>query len=409
MRAAALALAILALGAAGCGQKASSGGGAQKTLTVVVDAPFSRSPYIGNTIANGVGLAVQQLNGTGLQAGRTSYRLRIVRLDNALSPSKAVADMRQALRERAIAVVTDGTGVDATWQLANSKHVPVCIAYDGGAHLVDPQTRPNVFRIAPTDHGLAFRLAEYIVPKGLRVALLTDDTDYGQEGKAALADAFKTLAKSVAARITLPSTASDLAPQILQARRAHATALLVWAQPPVLAKAIAAARSAGWQVPIYTTPAGEDPVVRQQLADHPSWVDGLTFASGRMTAELGAGPWDAFEASYDAAYGKTYVGVKSHGKRVTAPPDFAMYAYDFVNVLAAAVRHARSANPAKVVGALNQVSAHGANGDERGFNENSHEGVVDDDVYFARFHDMVFRPVKDDPLSATLPVIPQTQ
>jgi hypothetical protein len=34
---------------------------------------------------------------------------------------------------------------------------------------------------------------------------------------------------------------------------------------------------------------------------------------------------------------------------------------------------------------------------------------VDDDVYFARFHNMIFRPVKDDALSATLPVISQTR
>ncbi len=408
MRAAAFALAVIALAAAGCGSKSSSTA-KTKTLVIAVDAPFSRSPYIGNTLANGVQLAVDQINGRGLGVGLSQYRLRVLRLDNALSAAKAVGDMREALRNHALAIVTDGTGVDATWQLANARDVPICIAYDGGENLVDPQKRPNVFRIAPTDHGLAFRLAEYVVPKGLKVALMTDDTDYGQEGRTALAQAFATIPKSVAARIVLPSTASDLAPQVLEAKRARATALLVWAQPAVLAKTIAAARSSGWQVPVFTTPAGEEPVVRQQLADHPKWVDGLTFASGRMTAELGPAPWSAFEASYETSYGKTYVGVKSHGKRVTQPPDYAMYAYDFVNVLATAIGNRRTTDPATILKALNQVSARGANGDERGFNQNSHEGVVDDDVYFARFHDMVFTPVKDDPLSATLPVIPQTQ
>jgi len=62
-----------------------------------------------------------------------------------------------------------------------------------------------------------------------------------------------------------------------------------------------------------------------------------------------------------------------------------------------------------VLAALNQVSTRGANGDERGFNERNHEGVVDDDVYFARFRDMVFQPVGDDPLSSTLPVISQVR
>jgi ABC-type branched-subunit amino acid transport system substrate-binding protein len=407
MRATATVLVALGLVAAGCGH--SSSGAKQQTLLIVVDAPFSQSPYIGNTIGNGTRLAADQLNTRSLQVGGADYRLRVLRLDNALSPARAVADTRRALSEHAAAIITDGTGVDATWRLANSEHLPICIVYQGGEGLVNPETRPNVFRIAPTDHGLAFRLAEYLVPKGLKIALLTDDSDYGQEGKAALADAFQTVPKSVSAWITLPSSASDLAPQVLEARRSGATALLVWSRAATLAKTISAARSSGWNVPVYTTPAGEDPFVRQQLADHPSWVDGLTFASGRMTAELGPAPWAAFEAAYEAAFGTTNVGVESHGQPVIAPPDYAMYPYDFVNLLAAAVQRAKGTDPGRVVAALNQVSTHGANGDERGFNENNHEGVVDDDVYFARFGDMVFRPVRDDPLSSTLPVVKQVR
>jgi len=99
----------------------------------------------------------------------------------------------------------------------------------------------------------------------------------------------------------------------------------------------------------------------------------------------------------------------AQGQAVVQPPEFAMYSYDFVHVLLAAIAHAGSIEPAKITAALNQVTTQGANGDERGFNEHSHEGVVDDDVYFARFHDMTYQPVQDDPLSATLPLIPQTR
>ena len=149
--------------------------------------------------------------------------------------------------------------------------------------------------------------------------------------------------------------------------------------------------------------------MREQLADHPEWVDGLTFAGGRLTAEVGSGPFVNFQSQYEATYGADQVGVKnSQGEAVVEPPEFAMYSYDFVHVLVAAIAHASSVEPAKITSSLNQVTTQGANGDERGFNEHSHEGVVDDDVYFARFHDMTYAPVQDDPLSATLPVIPQT-
>ena len=150
--------------------------------------------------------------------------------------------------------------------------------------------------------------------------------------------------------------------------------------------------------------------MRQQLADHPAWVDGLTFAGGRLTAEVGTGPFQAFAQKYERAYGVDRVGVKtSAGAEVIQPPETAMYAYDFVNLLAAALLRAGSTDPAKVTQTLNEVTIEGANGDERSFNRHNHDGVVDDDVYFARFHDMTYAPVKDDPLSRTLPPLPQTQ
>jgi branched-chain amino acid transport system substrate-binding protein len=392
---------------AGCGSDRPQSGG---TLLVAVDAPFSTSSYIGKTIANGAQLAVDEINAQGgIVAGGRGFRLKVKRYDNAQSVRQGVANVRRALDDGAVAIVDDGTAVDASWQLARDAHVPIGITYGGGRGLVDEEARPNVYRIAPTDRGLSFRLAEYLIPKGLKIALLHDDTPYGQDGAEALDHAFSSNPESVATRLTLPSGDTDLSPQILRARRAGATALLVWGEGATIAETLIAARSANWNVPIYAPPAAEEPILRQELADRPEWLDGLTFASGRMTAELGPGFFYAFQSKYEAAYGVQKVGVHTRaGQDVVAPPDYAMYSYDFVNVLAAALRQAGGPGE-KLVKALEQVTVRGANGDERGFNEHNHEGVVDDDVYFARFKDMTFRPVKDDPLSATLPTVSQVR
>jgi branched-chain amino acid transport system substrate-binding protein len=405
----AIVLAVLAATLAGCGGGGSSEPKGQTPQTrsakFAVIAPFSRESYLGTTIAQGAELGVRRLV---VPVGRDFYTFRIVRYDNGNSASKAVAATRRAISDGALAIVSDGTGLDASWKLAKNAGIPIGIVYDGASGLVDPEQRPNVFRIAPTNHGLAFRLAEYLVPKGRQVAILTDDTGYGRAGRKDLDRAFAQNPESVAARIQIPSTATDLAPQILEARRAKATALLVWAQPSAIAEALIAARSAGWDVPVYTPPSGEDPLVRQQLAERPSWVDGLTFASGRMTAEKGAVPFLTFQSAYTQAFGADQVGVKSaSGRPVTQPPDYAMYPYDFVRLVAAAVRAAQTVDGDAVISALNQVSVEGGNGDHRGFNERNHEGVVDDDVYFGRFEGMTYAPVKDDALSATLPTIPQ--
>ncbi len=408
MRRTVVVLAGLALLAAGCGK---SGHQTSGNVVLAVDVPVTGSPYIAQTIKQGVELATSGINsGGGLIVGKDSYRVAVKVYDNHLSARTAVEDMRKALDAGAAGIITDGTGVDATWQIANQEHVPIGIVYDGGSGLVDAEQRPNVFRIAPTNHGIAFRYAEYLIPKHLKVGLLHDDSAYGQKGAADLGRAFSESPQSVAIRMTLPAGSSDLSAQILRARRSGATALLVWAQPPTIAAVLTAARSLGWNVPVYTPPTGADPYIRQRLADHPDWVDGLTFAGGRLTAEVGTGPFESFQSQYESTYGADRVGVRTaEGKQVVQPPEFAMYAYDFAHVLIAALTRAGTLDHAKVLAAMNQVTTQGANGDERGFNQSSHEGVVDDDVYFARFHDMTYAPVKDDPLSSTLPSIPQTR
>jgi branched-chain amino acid transport system substrate-binding protein len=393
---------------AGCG--GTSAPSQRAALTIVVNAPFSRSPYLGRTIENGARLAAGEVNANGIRINGKTYELRVTTMDTALSPARAVANMRRAVGQHAVAVIDEGTGIDASWRIANGDGMPVGVVFEGGRQIVDPVTRPNVFRIAPSDHGVAFRLAEYLVPKGLKLALLHDDSDYGAAGERALTSAFSQNRSSVAIDETLPADALDFGPQVLRARRAHATGLLVWGRPATIAAVLTAARSSGWNVPVFTPPAGSDPFVRQQLADHPRWVDGLTFASGRLTAEIGTAPFLTFQQKYESAFGVDRVGVTtSAGHPVIVPPESAMYAYDFVNLIAAALLKAASTDPAKVTTALNEVTTEGANGDQRAFNQHNHEGVVDDDIYFARFHDMIYAPVKDDPLSATLPTLPQTR
>ena len=80
----------------------------------------------------------------------------------------------------------------------------------------------------------------------------------------------------------------------------------------------------------------------------------------------------------------------------------------FLHVVAAAITKSGAAAPGPaLVAAMEQVEVPAANGDERSFNERNHEGVVDDDIFFASFTAMRWAPVKDDALSATLPAVDQ--
>ncbi|MGZ4354401.1 MAG: ABC transporter substrate-binding protein, partial [Gaiellaceae bacterium] len=128
---------------------------ATRPLLVVVDAPFSSTPYLGRTIENGVRLAAAQVNAAGIDIDGTRYALTVRTMDTGLSPARAVANVRRAVADGAVAIVDEGTGVNASWRIAARRGVPISIVFEGGRDLVDPQARPNVFRIAPTDHGIA--------------------------------------------------------------------------------------------------------------------------------------------------------------------------------------------------------------------------------------------------------------
>ena len=68
-----LCVALLTLSACGGGTKATH----REALTLVVSAPFSRSPYLGRTIENGVRLAAGEVNANGIRIGNKTYeRLR---------------------------------------------------------------------------------------------------------------------------------------------------------------------------------------------------------------------------------------------------------------------------------------------------------------------------------------------
>ena len=126
----------------------------------------------------------------------------------------------------------------------------------------------------------------------------------------------------------------------------------------MIAKALIAARSAGWNVPFYTPPPAQDPVVRQKLADHPDWVDGLTFASGRYDRRGRPRPF--YVPAEVPRPVRRREGRREDERRATrssSRPEYAMYAYDFVRVLVAAIQAAGTDDRAKLLEALNEVTS----------------------------------------------------
>ena len=384
-------LASGALALAACGGAAPAAEGPSRL--VLVSAPVSSAPWIGSAVERGARLAAQQLGD-----------VRVEVRDNRGSPQQVVAHAREAVDLGAAAMVTDGVGAVAVAEVSDPAALPVFVVFEGGASLVDPAERPTVFRLAPSNTAMSRRLAAYLSEQAGTVSVLGDDSSYGREGTAATLSELERNGVETVAPATLPTGARDVSAQVLAARRAGAEALVVWTGAAGVAAVVEAARSSGWDVPVYTGPTGEDPLVRQQLADHPEWVEGLTFVSFRITSEVGPEPFAQYRAAYEAAYGPDRVGVGD----LVQPPDWSTYSYDAVKLVHASLAVARGRTGQPLVDALQTTVITGANGDERGYGPTDLEGVSPDDMYFGRFGpDLRFAPVTDDILSTNLPAVAQ--
>ncbi len=386
----------------------SSCGGDGDSVPVVVSAPVSTQPWIARSIERGAQLAVDEINADGgvrLKGG--TRRLKLVVMDNASSPATALANARDAVKRNAAALLTDGTGAVSVASVTDPAKLPVFVLFEGGSQLIDPAAHPSLFRLAPADAIMARRLADYIANSTPKVAMLTDDSAYGEQGREALRDAFAVDEVQVVSDQSIPVRAQDLAPQILDARRSGADHLIVWASAGEVAAALEAVHRAGWNVPVISGQTGEDPLIRQRLVAHPDWLASLRFVSSRITAEIGPKPFNAFRTRYEAKFGQDKVGVKQDGKDVIQPPDWAMYPYDAVMLVHEGISESGSLGAPLLQTINDGARITGANGDQRAYNADYHEGVSPSDMYFARFRGFLFEPVKDDPLSGTLPSVNQ--
>jgi ABC-type branched-subunit amino acid transport system substrate-binding protein len=399
MRRALAVAACLALAACSGG----NGGSGKGDALVVVSAPLTAEPWVGQFLERGAELAAEQV------AKEKGRHIRVEVLDNAGSAQTNVANARRAVQEKAIAFITDGVGADAVAAVSDPARMPVFVAFDGSASFIDATKHPTLFRMAPANEAMCRRLADYLADTepGRRFAVLADDSAYGREGAANVKADLLHDRVSVVSDQTVPAGAADVSAYALRARRTKAQVLVVWAKAPTVASVLRAVRSTGWDVKVVTGPSGEDPLVRQRLADHPEWVDGLVFVSFRITSEVGGAPFAAYRRDYEKQYGADKVGVRAGGRDVLMPPDWSMYSYDTVHLMKAALDRAGTTDRAQLFDALLHVTITGANGDERGFGPDDREGVSPDDMYFATFRDMRFHPNRDDKLSTNLPEVPQ--
>ena len=329
----------------------SSQGSKPRELVIAVDAPFSRDAYLGTTIENGVRLASRNAL---LSVDGDDYRLRVVTLRQ-----RALAEPggrrhppcgRPARGRRSSATGRGSTPPGRSPTARTSRSASSSTATTGPRRpgeaaervpdrpdqprdrlpfrrIPDPEEAED--RVPHRRHRLRARGAGCARPRVLR----EPETRSPPGSRCRRA-------------------ATDLAPQILQARRSGATALLVWGQPAAIAEAVVAARSSGWNVPVYAPPSAEDPLRPPGAGRPPGVARRADVRFGPDDRGGGAGAVRGFQSAYEQLFGaqRGRRPQRRTARRWCSRPTTRCTPTTSRNVLVAAIQAAKSTDPREGAG-----------------------------------------------------------
>jgi len=243
-------------------------------------------------------------------------------LDTASNPQIAVQAFERAMgaspKPRMLMGPIDGNSMLALLPLAERENAAL-LAISGTARLTELGSK-HIFRFFPSDVVVKAAQARYIVEelKRKNVALVHQNTAYGQSGNAELTRWIERLGGAVVFRTSLPVTTKELSGVIAQVRESGADVVALQLHSGSSALFVGQAARAGLGLPIVGGSALHQPSTAALL--EPAEMKGVC-------AETASAP-AADEAPEIAAFARNY------RERYKAEPDaFALAAYDAVRAV----------------------------------------------------------------------------
>lgn len=318
--------------------------GAASAQDIVIGAAIAQTgpaSSLGSGEVQALKLFEKQVNAAGGIAG---HALKLVLLDTASDPSKAVLDVRKLITEdHALAVICCTTSPESlaiidTVQRAGVPNISIAAS----AAIVEPASERHwVFKTPPVDATMVTAEVKDMVAQGTRtVGFIGFNDAYGQGGLTELKKAAPAEGVEIVDTESFARTDTNLSSQASRLVVANPDAVLIWAIPPAGNVAQKALQDAGYQGVIYQSYGmtnetflrlGGASLDGTRLSVLPVIVHDKLPASLPFAATV-----QDFVKVYQEAYGST-------------PSSFAGHAWDAGLILRAASREAlASASPSDV-------------------------------------------------------------
>ncbi len=357
------------------------------TIKIGVYGPFSGgSAPMGISMKNGIRLAADEINAAG---GLLGKKIELIERDDEAKNEKGGQVVQELLnKENVVAILGPvNTGVaEASTKYSNEKKVPQIIPVSAGAKVNDlfAQNPDNyIFRIAAND----YVQSEMIVREGVdvrkntKVALLCDETNYGQGGRAKIEAALakRNITAVSVGKFKLKDT--DMTPQLQEAKAKGATVLMVYGIGPELAAIANSLEKIGWKVDMI---GGWTLGMNNFINNAGKNGNGATMPQTFIEKGAASDKAKKFVTDYQAKYNEKPIAVAVA----------AAQGYDAMYLLANAITAAKTTDGPKIKEALENLGAYNGvtSSYAKPFSKTDHEAIHEDNVMMGRVTDGAVTP-----------------
>jgi len=350
-----------------------------QNIRIGLSGPFSGgSSPMGESMRNGIRLAVQEINAIGGINGRTIELIeRDDQANNELG-AKIATELTRMKVAASIGIVNTGVGL-ASIDIYQQARIPLMIAVSTGPVLTrryaPPASNVNfIFRVSPTLDLEARILAADLKKRGIgKVALLADDTPYGDSGANAFAEAARQAAIELVTTQRFKIGDTDMTRQLKNARTAGAQAVVGWGIGPELAQIARGMMSTAWRVPFM----GSWTLSMRNFIDAAGNAGEGSLLPQTFIQDAGSAAKNSFLLAYRRQFNTDLI----------PSPMSAAQGYDGMHLLALALRQAKTLDGDAIRKALEHLDSRYqgvVTSYEKPFNAQDHEAISANMMVIAR-------------------------
>jgi branched-chain amino acid transport system substrate-binding protein len=226
--------------------------------------PLSGDEVAYAAIARGANAYFQYVNDRGGVRGR---EIRYLYLDDAYNPSETVSKTRQLVEDEKVFAIFNSVGTEhalAVRPYLNQMRVPQLFVGSGLSALALERKRyPWSMGYLPRFAGEGALYGRYVKRTGprARIAVLHEDSEYGQDMFAGLRRGLGSLSTRITAVQTYKLSDPDVNAQIARLRASRADTVMIFALPTQTIQAFLAIHKLAWRPRIFVNSVSIDPFV----------------------------------------------------------------------------------------------------------------------------------------------------